>query len=415
MPDAPAPESVDPIVKRAMATAALAKSQAEARKASADADSAEASARTALGKSTIGEIPSAPFSGAVTAAEGAALAEHNRLARRLLENVSSKVAKRLEAVVKGTNVYLITNEAGPAVAAAESYAMQRAIVERALADAVGLSQSLDAPSADDVQDALPVIAAVGLILSGLNAGLSYLRSDQTLGGRTFSIESQALLVGTASHLLKANKVIWVDLPPVVPQSVIDGLIGELAALATVAADARLRAGHHAARIAALTPKPAVASPAPPSPAPNPKSGISTASDSAKVSAPTDPDPKLERPRHEAALQALNGALSLFDEFQTALFASADGVTGLQKVGRARILQSFLKAPGACFAIVKLEGAFGSTLSTKNVLSTVFGSIPYKLSVQIQASWRCFSGEDSRLIGAGLEDEYMPFTKVDDIS
>ncbi|WP_289016295.1 hypothetical protein [uncultured Methylobacterium sp.] len=391
----------DPALARALDVAKVAKAQADARSAGAAADTAEAGARTAAAKAILGEVPSAPYTGAVTTTESAALAEHNRLARQALLNLATAVAGDAAKRIAGKNVFVTTDDVGPARAASEGFKLDSLLARQALERASSLSQQLDPEfphERDDAADAGPLLAAVPLVLSGLNTLLSFARSDHALSGRILAPGDRAFATAVAQELIEAGKTIRIDGPiPPTPEPVLRDLISELASLSSLASGARARAAHHAVRIKALSPVP------------------QPAGDQADAPPPTDPDPDNQRPLHEQALASLDAAVKLFDALGASLLAVTEGKSGLARVAAARALEAFLGASGCAILIVKLDGVFGSALSSKGLLKSISGEIPYRLSVEVQASWRCFDATTSELIGAGLASKHVAFKDIEEIT
>lgn len=394
---AAAPTPVDPVTAKALADASVAKAQAEARKAGADADTAAAGARTATVKAILGELPAAPSAGTVTASENAALAEHNQLARLAVAEIANRIAAEAVEHATGPNFYVTADDAGPSRAAAESFAFQRQLVQQALDGAVALSDKLEPAATPDGSDSITV-AAIGLVLSGINAVLSYAKTDYTLAGREFALGDRMLVTAVAHALLAKKKIVRVDGPGgAVTETIRKALIDELSGLSQRATDARERAARRAATIKQLSPRPAA-----------------PAMEAALTQPPPDPDPHNQLPLHEHALQALTSAIKLHDDFEAALLAVADGVSGLQRVAVARALSAFLEEPGSALLVVKLNSVVGSSLSEKNLWASTFGHLKYALSVLVQASWRCFDPVTLLLRGAGLVAEYRPFKDIKDI-
>lgn len=394
--------AMDPALASALNVAKVAKAQAEARSAVASAETTEAAARTATAKALIGDIPPAPYTGSVTTTEAAALAEHNKLAREALLDLADGIAEDVVERV-GDNVFVTADDVGPSRAAAENFSLNSGLVRQALERAIKLSGQLDGSVTgdDDASDSLAAAAVIPLVLSGLNSFFSYARSDHTLSGRELQPGERTLVTAVAHGLLNAGKRVRLDGPPApVAEAELEKLTDELAQLSSDASEARALAAHHASRIKDLSPKEA------------PPAAQASVADAA--SDVTDPDPTNQRPLHERALGSLNAAVKLYDELEASLLAAVDGRSGIARVAAARTLASFLDVEGGAILVVKLDGVFGSTLSTKNLLTTVMGEIPYKLSVQAQASWRCFDAKTSDLIVAGLKAKHIQFKKIDEI-
>jgi hypothetical protein len=409
MPDTPAtpappPPPADPALAKALSAAQVAKAQADARKAGADADAAAAAARTAGLKAMLGDLPAPAAPSAVTTGENAALAEHNELARRALIEVAKLIADDLKSMVKGNNAYVTTNDAGPDRAAADSFAFHAKLVDTTLTGALDLSATLDPTPAegdDGTADVIP-LAAIGLVLSGINTALSYVRADYSLGGRVFQPGDGLLVTAVAEAMADQKKKLRVDGPRgTVPPEIRDPLITEVADLAKLANDARVRAAYHAAAIKRLSPAPT------PAPAPPPKSADGPCP-------ATTPDPNNERPAHEQALQSLNAAIKLYDDLEASLLAVTDGVSGFESVAAARALAAFLDDGKAVIIVLKLEGMFGSSLDEKSTWATIKGELPYKLSALVQASWRCFDPQSAVLLGCGLQSFHSGFQEITDI-
>jgi hypothetical protein len=367
--------AVDPAIKREADALGLEKLRAEVQKLRADAESATAKSQGDVLKAMLGEAPSSGFAGGVSVSEGAALAEQTSLARRKAKELAKATATDLLKVATGSHIYLTNGDTLPSRSLAQTFDLQFGAVARALNDAIKLSDAIMPTAAKPpkgVVAAVPVIAAAGLVLSGINSVLSYFRSDYQIGGRALSGDLRAFVSSFAHELIAHGRKVWLDgaVPPV-DASVIKALTEELSALGTKASEARSRAAEHARMAKVLTPIAVLPAP--------------SAAGAAPKAAP-NPDPKGLRPGHERAEATLSSAISAYEAFLTALFANESSTPPIQLVAQARALDAFLADEGATIAAIKLGEAFGTKLSTKNLLTTLKGEVPFKVSAFISASW-----------------------------
>ena len=391
--------SVDPAIKAASDQANLVKLQAEARKASADASTAEVAARSGALKAAIGEIAGSGIAGSVTASETAGIAESNALVSGALGTVAAAIAAKL-AATPHRRFLLVLGTAPPSVTAAGAFELQLQLVAKSLTDALAATE----PDAD--RDEAPssraagqrsltgdlltssLFTAPGLVLSGLNAVLSYARTDVTLGGREVKPHDRALLSGVAGALVAADKEVRLDGPSgAVRHATISHLVRRIEPLASSAATVRQRAAGFAAKIADAT-----------------KSTATTAEDKPGAHRP---DPEL--PLYQRALATLDAALATFDGFYASLLH--DDGTGPLVLRIAEALEVDELVRTSAVVLLAFDGAWSSTLSKKNILSSLFGCVPFEVNAYVTASWQLLDGATGAVLGAGTEATLLPYCNL----
>jgi hypothetical protein len=436
------------VMAQASDTIEASKALAELRKAQADAESAEASAATAKLKAAFGDAPSSPYTGAVTTADGACLAEMNYLARRRLEGVAHKIADSLKTSI-GERTGVLVALTGPTAlfghydALAARIGMARAACEyaHALGEAVlpapilgkkqfahlaeALSETVKvegfaAPSA--AVSSLPG-ATAGLLTAAFapgpiavasaavvtaNALLDFFRSNYAIGGAAMTVPDRALLVAVAGRLREASPSlpILIDgfLPPASAEArkALCDELGELAKL--VATLGALVAKLERAIAAAAGAHKATA---------KPHGASATASEKGSAHSADSTSDGESDPRQDA-IAAVKRAEALFEALQTDLFADVGGAPLIERAAIERTLRDRLgKTP--LHLSLAVDGAWGSRVSRESGLSALSSRVPTSVSATVAANWAAFDLATGNLLAAGLETDCSPLINIANVA
>ena len=424
------------------------KALAELRKTQADAESAEASAATAKLKAAFGDAPSSPYTGAVTAADGACLAEMNFLVRRRLAGVAEKIAESLKTSIgerTGVLVALtgptalfahcdaVTARIGMARAACEytqtlcEAVLSAPILEKeqfaSLAEALSETAKVKGFAAPTAAVSSPVeattelaavafapgpIAAASAVLVTANVLLGFFRSNYAIGGAAITVPDRALMVAVAGLICKASPLLPILIDGFLPPASAEArkaLCDDLAGLAKLVATL----GAHAARLERAIAAAAGAHKA----TAKPHGASATASEKDSASSADSASDSESDPRQDA-IAAVKRAEALFEALQTDLFADAGGAPLIERAAMERTLHDRLGATPLHISLA-VDGAWGSRVSRESGLSALSSRVPTSVSATVAANWAAFDLATGNLLAAGLETDCSPLINIANVA
>ena len=382
---------------------------ADTRKTNAEAEKIEIENASARLKDVLGSMGSPPYTGEVKLADNAALAEANmlgmietrRLAEELAKSAALGLAKRKTVIVTANAAGISLNAAG---AAEELLAAMEAAAARALSvsDAVGASATgggapggrLVATGALALGSALAGIsplAAVGTLLSGVHSALGYFRSNYQVSNLAIAASERALLRGVAGALKASHGVhVFVDGIYGRPSGDDRTMVADrLLTLSERFAKIDIRAGIHAAAIAAIKQRAVDAGKTPPV--------CATAEDAAALAV------------HEDALGICKAASELHDATLGALKADAGGLPLLERSLREKSLAAALGAEAAVL-VLNMEGAWATVVSKEGLMPA--RGVPVRVSSTVAASWSLFDLATGQFLGGDIEGNKAELTPLE---
>lgn len=382
--------------------------EAKARSALADASNAEQTATLNRIKGAIGEPTAGPFTGDVTLADGAALAEANFIARAEHTKVAAATFEKILAAIGDRKVaYLTASEGPPDLSHDAALSSKIGLVKNTAAQAKKLSDDALGTAVETREMITAPLAAAGLALSGVSSLLGYFKTDFKVGGNTVTLSDRDLMLLIANALqAKSVKVLTDGFPPTPGKTDISAVQEQLLDLSTDVTLLRGRIAAHDGQLAALDQAVAAA-----------PIGTGAAKDGQPDDQVEDSEPKadtaLERTAHEQAKEACTAAVTTFDALISSLDADVGGISFLERALRERRVRKLLGEKAAIVSL-KIDGSWATHVVRKNFLSGLFGRLPVQVSATVGASWAAYDFEDGRLLGGGIETSRSELTDIADV-
>ncbi len=378
------------------AAADAAKTLADAKKAAADAQKAQSDAEVAATKAALGTggASGSGITGSVSMTDKAGAIEATLLATKALQQGAAIITAALDQKVDKKKVVVAASLAEvPSFETLSLYRAQRAVVDKALADAITTASDAMTASARYAQGGVgshAFIPAAGTILDSVNTLLSYFRTDYTLGGVDVALEESALIAATSATLTQQGY--RVGLPRIYdPASLTasSAIVQEIAALNVL----RQRAGNMNDDLA--------------------KRAGDTAKALEAVKPPTDPKPIADAAaKIKEATAGLTAAIAVYDSWFGKL-ATVDDKGG-SLLGNIVQQQSMAVAiQDGYLLVLKVQKAGGGYLIKKS-LWTFFGGMPLYHMGGVSVSFELFDGRSGQVLASGLVPVYGGFVKAGDL-
>jgi hypothetical protein len=343
------------------------KALADAQKALADSQKALADAQTqALLAQLIGDVKTGPFTGSVDLRDKAGTQEAALLAARAVQRAAAAIAAAVPEEVKDISIF--ASKDFPNFQKLLGFRFRKELLKQAF-QAVGIARLMAGAEAEAV--AIPALISGGL--DAFSKLLDFFKTDFATGGVDVKLDESLLLFAVAGRLSRKNARLPLIYNPAGNIEAMAGVTKQLAELADLRARTASQVTAANAEIDAKTKELA-------DPAQAARKDILTQ----------------EIAAGKARVEALNGAIALYDGFVNGLTTpDSNGVVPIALLAQEFDMDATFAAGGAIL-LLRLESAGGGFLVKKNLL-TGLGSMPLFHSGGATVTYLLLDGKEGRVL------------------
>ncbi len=379
---------------------------AKAAKDLADAQKALSDSRLAEFKSSLGEVPQAPYTGSVDLKDKGSELPAALLAAKAVKAAASKIAGDLNKVLAGdaiggsgkrTLIVFASSEV-PTFQNLAAYRAQLLPVQRALKAAIDESNKYKPEAVGPHLEVVPPpLGAAGFTLDAINKLVGFFRTDYTVGGAEVAFDDSVLVLEAANRFCESCDV---KLPALYdPKAILQSettIIDDLTTLSAQKIDAAGRAATHERYVESLN---------------------------AMAAQEKDPAKKEEIAKknqpiiaiHKEIADHLKQAISIYDQFfarMTTLNEKANQIPIVAVAKEAAVFDALTTPEGkpAYLLVLHIHKSGGGYLIKKNFW-TFFGSMPLYYLGGTVVTYALLNGPDGCVRKSGVVPIYGGWVKA----